>query len=104
MQQRIDRLENLVTSLMEGQGTSKPQTPPDGNGDWAAATTEKGSGDVLVSDELPPAVQHGMGVLTVDGNSSLYYGTTHWHDVLKEVCILLIVLWLRISKPSNLNR
>lgn len=85
MQQRIDRLESMVTELMKQGQLAAPApdlSPMDG-----ALHPEKLDPASLPLDRVDamPAVQHGMGVMTVNGASSMYRGTTHWHDLLKEL-------------------
>lgn len=86
MQQRIDRLESLVTNLMtQAQAPANSGTSSDDPGGLRTTAAEKIPDLEVSSEEVPAAVQHGMGVLSVNGTGSLYRGTTHWHDVLKEV-------------------
>jgi hypothetical protein len=85
MQQRIDRLEGLVTNLMAQGEMTRLNTPleePNGRG---LSPTESNDYSTALPEQLPSAVQHGMGVMTVNETSSVYRGTTHWHDLLKEV-------------------
>lgn len=92
MQSRIDRLEQLVTSLV-AQGHD-----PNGT---AGSHVNSGSPEASSSDHssafrapsaperhTPPyeEIEHGIGVMKVDGNASMYKSTTHWYDVLQEVC------------------
>lgn len=89
LQQRIDRLESLVTALMKDQEQVPAlvhgieidgHTPPQGSNPILSPINKQG----VPLDAMPP-VQHGMGVLTMNDTSSVYRGTTHWHDLLKEL-------------------
>lgn len=81
MQERIDRLESLVTSLI---GQNKADSPPRER-DCMPNLLKTLNGTAVFDEDVLTEVQHGMGVMTVDGTASMYRGTTHWYDVLKEV-------------------
>ncbi|PMD57147.1 uncharacterized protein K444DRAFT_535235 [Hyaloscypha bicolor E] len=82
MQERLNRLENLVTTLVAQDGVPGQVHP----------SSEDGSGHSSQEDVSREAeststasIQHGLGVLKVDGHSSVYRGSTHWRDVMKEL-------------------
>jgi hypothetical protein len=87
MQERIDRLEILVTSLASQSQKS---------GDLAYRTVQPNlirpspiGGVPLCTAkdhaEFKSEISHGSGVLNVNENHTLYRGTTHWGDVFQEV-------------------
>jgi hypothetical protein len=98
MQQRIDRLEGLVLSLMtNGAGTAGPAAAV-----AAIARSESGSGPVAGTgydvemvklegregeDSEVDAVSNSFGVLKVDNEAekSFYIGDNDWHMVLADV-------------------
>lgn len=94
MQNRIDRLENLVLSLMH-DGPNADVSPPAGN---SQANTESGSSARTgVDDGTAPADEDeedidddlaaSIGVLKVDADKgkSIYLGQTHWHILLSDI-------------------
>jgi Fungal Zn(2)-Cys(6) binuclear cluster domain len=82
MQERLNRLENLVTTLV-AQDSIPSQANPDSEDGSGRSSQESMSRDV--EDTSTAGIQHGLGVLKVDGHSSVYRGSTHWRDVMKEV-------------------
>ncbi len=113
VQQRIDRLENLVTSLIaQTRDQAKADSPPEEQEILKASPWENGSVEGLVTEGIPTEVQHEMGFMTVEngGLNSKYRGTTHWCDVLKEVSSQALhffrqkifqVSWNNIPSRSN---
>lgn len=91
MQQRIDRLESLVTTLVaqnqQQTGTNRDftgssfQTAP-----WDQITPVHS--DTSDNDNGVEQIQYEVGVMQIDKNQSIYKGATHWYDVLEEVCDL----------------
>jgi hypothetical protein len=88
MQQRIDRLESLVTSLASQGGPKSadfshrftvltPEGPSPSNQSRQHNTENEA--------ECTADIGHGVGVLNMDENHTLYRGTTHWGDVFQEV-------------------
>jgi Fungal Zn(2)-Cys(6) binuclear cluster domain len=82
MQERLNRLENLVTTLV-----AQDHVPGQAN---LASEDEMGqsSHDGISRDMESHSLvedQHGSGVLKVDQHSSVYSGSTHWRDVMAEV-------------------
>lgn len=79
MQERIDRLENLVLEAMGNKSSSSqsPQSNPDN------ASAPKGiQDDTTKTEESLPTI----GVLEIkDHRRSLYSGSTAWNGVLHEV-------------------
>lgn len=90
MQERLDRLENLVTTLVAQDnvpGHADP-SPEDGNGHSPQGDISRETESNSIAD-----VQQGLGVLKVDGQSSVYRGSGHWRDVMKEVvCPILFCI------------
>lgn len=94
MQSRIDRLEQLVTSLVaQGHDPSSSVSSYVNSGSSEASPPDLDSSAFRAPSaperHTPPyeEIEHGIGVMKVDGNASMYKGTTHWYDVLQEVCI-----------------
>ncbi|KAM7214679.1 Fungal specific transcription factor domain containing protein [Rhypophila decipiens] len=104
MQNRIDRLEGLVLSLMHGGGNIDASTAA-----AAAAATNESSGGTRTTDDSPSAgadregsgmvkdddedsdiddgLATSLGVLKVDADrgKSLYIGQEHWHTILADI-------------------
>ena len=99
MQNRIDRLEGLVLSLMTNgaqsagpaaaqaaisrstsDGIGSPQQPREVEDEDMIREEEEGDSDV-------DSVSNSLGVLRVDNekHKAFYYGDSHWHLVLKDV-------------------
>lgn len=93
MQERIDRLENLVTSLIsqsQGPRTLNHQSD-DGSLKDAAGIQSSSRSDSFARDESTAyeQIQQRLGFMKVSEDYSLYRGATHWSDVLEEVRIML---------------
>jgi hypothetical protein len=89
MQERLARLENLVTTLVtQDQGPSQAKlSSEDGrNGQLSGDNNSREANGAWVA-----GIQHGLGVLKVDMKSSVYRGATHWRDVMEEVTPLLLL-------------
>jgi hypothetical protein len=91
MQSRIDRLEQLVTSLVGGNDPNGAVSSYVNRGSSEASSSDPDSSTFRATSaperHTPPyeEIEHGVGVMKVDGNASMYKGTTHWYDVLQEV-------------------
>lgn len=92
MQSRIDRLEALVTALVaQGQDPSGNATSYANSGSSEVSSSELDSSAFRAPSaperHTPPydEIEHGVGVMKVDGKASMYKGTTHWYDVLQEL-------------------
>lgn len=100
MQNRIDRLEGLVLSLMtNGSQSSGPAAA------MAALSGESSIGSAhqsndLELDEGPPVgpdeseteqVTKSFGIMKVDNNKSYYISDAHWASVLSEVRNIIVV-------------
>jgi hypothetical protein len=99
MQNRIDRLEGLVLSLMSnGAGSAGPSAAATALS--AAASTSTGSAEYLhdLDEEDSMAkeeaegdesdveeVRKSFGFMKVDKNNSLYVADTHWAAILSDV-------------------
>lgn len=89
MQNRIDRLESLVLSLMtNGSQSAGPAAA------MAAISGDSSAGSTRASDELPIAgleesdteqVTKSFGILKVDNNKSYYISDAHWVTVLNDI-------------------
>lgn len=78
LQQRIDRLESLVTTLAsQDQSCNRTRHSEDeSNG----INNEAVSGSLHGLSEI----KHGLGVMDVNEHHSQYRGLTHWSDVFQE--------------------
>lgn len=92
MQSRIDRLEQLVTSLVSqghDMNTTVGSYSISGSSETYSSGPNSSAFRVASAPErhTPPyeEIEHGVGVMKVDGNASMYKGSTHWYDVLQEV-------------------
>jgi hypothetical protein len=78
LQRRVNRLENLVTSLAAGERPQNISDTGDSN-DKADAREEAGEGGGKMKTS---------GVMSINAEQqSVYKGSTHWKDVLDEVGI-----------------
>lgn len=80
MQQRIDRLETLVTTLasQDQSCTRKADLGEKRNGVQNGTKPD--------NNHTLNEIKHGLGVMEVTEHHSKYRGSTHWGDVLGEVC------------------
>lgn len=92
MQGQIDRLENLVTSLLSKKnsdgdlGVSRGIIPSQSG---TSAGIHAHPSPALTTDIADPdKIKNGQGMLKVDDDHSVYVGPSHWSDVLHEVCLL----------------
>ncbi|KAK5652607.1 hypothetical protein OQA88_10368 [Cercophora sp. LCS_1] len=99
MQNRIDRLEGLVLSLMHGganvdapaTGAASSAAAAHSTTDSSSAMIEAGDGDTMHDDEDESDVEDGLanslGVLKVDTDKgkSMYIGQEHWHTILADI-------------------
>ena len=102
MQDRIDRLEGLVLSLMtNGSQSAGPAAatrtlsmsassssldyPHEVDGDRGSSQSGhfRGEGDEIESET--DQVAQSLGVMKVDNNKSMYFGEAHWAAILKDV-------------------
>lgn len=82
MQERLNRLESLVTTLAtQDHGINQVVS----GGDESTVPSSVGHMSRDAQDGSMGGLQHGLGVLKVDDNSSVYRGSTHWRDVMEEV-------------------
>jgi hypothetical protein len=116
MQNRIDRLEGLVLSLMtNGAQSAGPAA--------AAAAISRSQSDSAGSSSFPldidrddddmikeeeegedsdvDGVTSSLGILKVDADKgkSLYFGDSHWHLVLADVSVTVNILYLQSLCP-----
>ena len=102
MQDRIDRLEGLVLSLMtNGSQSAGPAVaartlsmsassgsldyPHEVDGDHGSSQGGhfRGEGEEIESET--ERVAQSLGVMKVDNNKSMYFGEAHWAAILKDV-------------------
>jgi hypothetical protein len=120
MQNRIDRLEGLVLSLMtNGAQSAGPAA--------AAAAISRSQSDSITSSSYPPkldqedddmikeedegddseveGVTSSLGVLKVDTDkgNTLYFGDSHWHMVLADVSVLREIPTFLFSSRGGLS-
>ncbi|KAG6025022.1 hypothetical protein E4U41_001627 [Claviceps citrina] len=103
MQNRIDRLEGLVLSLMHNggaanagaggrprNGASTSQSVADGGSSAGATGQPRGEEAAMAGDEESDVDDHlakSIGVLKVDADKgkSMYFGQEHWHLILSDI-------------------
>lgn len=95
MQNRIDRLENLVLSLMtngsQAGGPAAALAAISGNSSSTGSVPH--TGDVDIEDDAPNApeesdteqVTKSFGIMKVDNNKSWYFSEAHWATVMHDV-------------------
>ena len=100
MQNRIDRLEGLVLSLMtngaESAGPSAAnralsQSTSSDSPDFLSHQSSRGDDDEMNKDDEMSETEEmakSLGVLKVMDNKSFYIGDTHWAAILNDVRIL----------------
>ena len=110
MQNRIDRLENLVLSLMtNGSQAAGPAAAAAALSGHDSVESGQNYQDLELDDEVDgqneesdtEAVTKSFGIMKVDNNKSMYISEAHWASVLNDVssgCRLLIIF------TSNLCR
>ena len=89
MQQRIDRLEGLVKTLM-----SQAQTvPSSGISDLPHNTLTPDSGnESLEGKDDESAIPFNLGTTVVNGGHSVYKAADNWSDVLQEVRLPILTI------------
>ncbi|GKZ25640.1 hypothetical protein AbraCBS73388_001284 [Aspergillus brasiliensis] len=95
MQNRIDRLENLVLSLMtNGSQASGPAAALAAiSGNSSSTGSVPHDGDVDIEDDAPNApeesdteqVTKSFGIMKVDNNKSWYFSEAHWATVMNDI-------------------
>lgn len=81
MQDRLNRLETLVTTLVAQEHPPDQVQPIVGH-----VNGTSGPETIAREAQTPEAgIQRGLGVLKVNDNTSVYRGSTHWRDVMSEV-------------------
>ena len=95
MQNRIDRLESLVLSLMtngsQAAGPAAALAAISGNSSSAGSVPH--TGDLDLEDESPNGpeesdteqVTKSFGIMKVDNNKSWYFSEAHWATVMNDV-------------------
>jgi hypothetical protein len=88
LQERIDRLENLVTSLVSQSQSTKTHRLDGISEDIPRVQSCSEPGSIgKVGSTAYEQVQQDVGVMRVNEHYSFYRGATHWSDVLQEVHI-----------------
>ena len=100
MQNRIDRLEGLVLSLMTNGSQS---TGPAAAQRALSLQSSSGSAEYPQDVEIDGVEENGgrmgdesetdqvaqsLGVMKVDNNKSMYFGDAHWATILSDVCLI----------------
>jgi len=118
MQNRIDRLEGLVLSLMtNGAQSAGPaaaaaaisRSQSDSAGSSAFPLDLEQEDDDMIKEEEEgedsevDGVTNSLGILKVDPDKgkSLYFGDSHWHTVLQDVSIILSSNFLALPCGSR---
>jgi hypothetical protein len=95
IQERIGRLENLVTNLVsqsQDQRTVRPYSDDSIAEDATGVQNSSTSGSVVKDGSTAyEKIGQGIGVMKVSEHYSLYRGATHWSDVLQEVRALFVL-------------
>jgi hypothetical protein len=95
MQNRIDRLEGLVLSLMtngsQSAGPAAAMATVSGDSSTGSAQPVNdleidGHGPGVAEESETEQVTKSFGILKVDNNTSYYISDAHWASVLHEVC------------------
>ncbi|PWY89284.1 hypothetical protein BO70DRAFT_164721 [Aspergillus heteromorphus CBS 117.55] len=97
MQNRIDRLESLVLSLMtngsQAAGPAAAMAALSGNSSNTGSVPHTGDLDLDLEDESPNGpeesdteqVTKSFGIMKVDNNKSLYFSEAHWATVMNDI-------------------
>lgn len=101
MQNRIDRLEGLVLSLMtNGSPSTGPAVAMEAiSGSGSSAFTHNSNSASIDEDEGPMGpeesdteqVTKSFGVMKVENNKSYYFGDAHWASILSDVSLAGII-------------
>ena len=96
MQDRIDKLENLVLSLMSSGNNSSSQvdssqnlmmdTSPFQDSPLQSTQSTQSVRDEDADCSETDGVAKSLGVLHMQNDKSMYMGEGHWATVLKDVC------------------
>ena len=107
MQNRIDRLEGLVLSLMtNGSQSSGPAVAQRALSLQSSSGSAEYPQDVEIDDIEENSVKVGdesetdqvaqsLGIMKVDNNKSMYFGDAHWATILGDVGLTNIRSFLR---------
>ena len=105
MQDRIDRLEGLVLSLMtNGSQSAGPAAaartlsmsassgsldyPHNIDGDHGGSQVGQFRAEGEEIESETDQVAQSLGIMKVDSNKSMYFGEAHWASILKDVRLL----------------
>ncbi|KAL3423279.1 fungal specific transcription factor domain-containing protein [Phlyctema vagabunda] len=84
MQERLNRLENLVTDLVSHTSGSDTQEVNPAGPPYDDTAPELGADERLLL-----GVHNGIGQMSVGTKQTFYRGTSHWGDVLQEASLLM---------------
>lgn len=113
MQNRIDRLENLVLSLMtNGSQAAGPAAAAAALSGHDSVESGQNYQDLELDDDVDgqneesdtEAVTKSFGIMKVDNNKSMYISEAHWASVLNDVSWLYAWIRLKISNSSRSRR
>ena len=105
MQNRIDRLEGLVLSLMtNGSQSTGPaaqralsmQSSP-GSMEYSQDVDIDENGGPVGEESETDQVAQSLGVMRVDNNKSMYFGDAHWAAILSDVRSMSHVAFQRVA-------
>ncbi|CZT44129.1 uncharacterized protein RSE6_04257 [Rhynchosporium secalis] len=87
MQTRIDRLESLVTSLVDQnqQLVGNSPSPEHDSTRLPSDLITPSISDASDTDNGTEEIQHGVGIMQVDEKQSIYKSSTHWYHILQEL-------------------
>lgn len=93
MQNRIDRLEGLVLSIMtngpQSAGTSAATAAISGSGSSSSGPNTQDvdlcDGEMGADESDTDKVTKSLGIMKVDNNKSYYVSESHWASVLHDV-------------------
>lgn len=97
MQNRIDRLEGLVLSLMtNGSQSAGPAAAQrvlsmhssPGSMQYSQDVDIDENGGPVGEDSETDQVAQSLGVMKVDNNKSMYFGDAHWATILGDVSLM----------------
>jgi len=82
---RLQKLEEMVTGLMQSNGGSDSNSENAGPGGASDQNLE----DLIRKTSLYPAkpCSGARGRLDVNGSETQYHGATHWTAILENVCL-----------------
>lgn len=113
MQNRIDRLENLVLSLMtNGSQAAGPAAAAAALSGHDSVESARNYQDLEIDDDVDgqneesdtEAVTKSFGIMKVDNNKSMYISEAHWASVLNDVSCVPHLRSFRLPNYCRLRR